>query len=289
VKGLTAYLYILPAVGLLCLFTYWPILFSFILSFFRTDLLSGSMTFVGLTNYAELLRDASFTNALRVTFLFTLITVPARLALALALAHVLRRGSRPVRFLRGAYFLPYVTSSVAVSVIWSWMFNTDMGVVNFGLGALGFERVPWLQSPTAALWAVAIVAIWKQLGYDILLYVAGLNAIPQEYYEAARIDGARPKRLFTSITWPLVAPTTVFLLVVSVIDSFQVFTIVNVMTFGGPAEGTNVLMNHLYYLSFILFDISKGSTLAVVLFLFLAVVTAVKLTVAGGRVSHEYA
>ena len=286
-KALGPYLYVAPVAGFLLLFTYWPILFSFILSFFRADLLSGQMTFVGIANYSGLLRDPSSHNALRITVLFTLMTVPLRLALALALAHVLRNESRFVRSLRGVYFLPYVTSSVAISVIWSWMFNTDMGVVNAALTTLGAGRVPWLQDPTAALWAIAIVAIWKQLGYDILLYVAGLNAIPQEYYEAARIDGSSSWRIFTTITWPLVAPTTLFLLIVSVIDSFQVFTIVNVMTLGGPAEGTNVLMNHLYYLSFILFDISQGSALAVILFLILAVVTAIKLAATGRRVAYD--
>ncbi len=286
-KALGPYLYVAPVAGFLLLFTYWPILFSIILSFFRADLLSGQMTFVGIANYSGLLRDPSFHNALRITVLFTLMTVPLRLALALALAHVLRNESRFVRSLRGVYFLPYVTSSVAISVIWSWMFNTDMGVVNAALTTLGAGRVPWLQDPTAALWAIAIVAIWKQLGYDILLYVAGLNAIPQEYYEAARIDGSSSWRIFTTITWPLVAPTTLFLLIVSVIDSFQVFMIVNVMTLGGPAEGTNVLMNHLYYLSFILFDISQGSALAVILFLILAVVTAIKLAATGRRVAYD--
>src|SRR5690606_5476367 len=158
--------------------------------------------------------------------------------------------------------LPYVTSSVAISVIWSWMFNTDIGIINAVIMALGFPRIPWFQDTDLALLAVGIVAIWKQLGYDVLLFIAGLNAIPEDYYEAARIERAGRWQRFKAITFPLVAPTTLFLLIVSVIDSFQIFTLVNVMTRGGPANGTDVLMNFLYYLSFTLFDISSGSALA---------------------------
>lgn len=286
-KTLRPYLFLLPCLGCLGLFIYWPIVYSAWLSIHQTNLLNGRSRFVGLDNYAELLTSPQFHHSLWVTFLLMLVSVPPRLVLALALAHLLRQSTVLARLLRGAYFLPYVTSSVAISVIWSWMFNTDIGFINMTLGLFGVGRIPWLQDVDLALLAVGIVAIWKQLGYDTLLFIAGLNAIPNDYYEAARLDRANRWRLFKDITFPLVAPTTLFLLIVSVIDSFQIFTVVNVMTRGGPANGTDVLMNFLYYLSFTLFDISTGSALAILLFLGLIAITLAKLAFARDRVNYD--
>jgi multiple sugar transport system permease protein/sn-glycerol 3-phosphate transport system permease protein len=286
-RALRPYLYLLPCVGLLLVFIYWPILYSAWLSINQTNLLSGKSTFVGLANYSNLLGSAQFQHSLGVTFLFMLVSVPPRLLLALAIAHVLRQNNWFARVLRGAYFLPYVTSSVAISVIWTWMFSTDIGFINVIVSALGGPKHPGFQNSQLALVAVGIVAVWKQLGYDILLFIAGLNAIPEEYFEAARIDGAKPWARFVDITFPLVAPTSLFLLIVSVIDSFQVFTLVNVMTQGGPANGTDVLMNLLYYLSFILFDVSTGSALAVLLFIGLVGITLAKLAFAKNRVTYD--
>ncbi|TCL73500.1 sugar ABC transporter permease [Rhizobium sp. BK251] len=288
-RKLRPYLYLLPCLALLGLFVYWPILYSAWLSLHKTNILSGKSTFVGLANYQHLLGGAEFRHSLWVTFLLMLISVPPRLLLALALAHLLRETSWFARMLRGVYFLPYVTSSVAISVIWSWMFNTDIGFVNGALGLLGLGRLPWFQDVNLAVIAVAIVSIWKQLGYDILLFIAGLNTIPEDYYEAARIDRAGRWRRFKDITFPLVAPTTLFLLIVSIIDSFQIFTIVDVMTEGGPANGTNVLMYYLYYLGFISFDVSTGSALAILLFLGLVAITLAKLAFAKDRVNYDLA
>ncbi|MCQ1853225.1 carbohydrate ABC transporter permease [Neorhizobium galegae] len=284
---LRPYLYLLPCVGLLGLFVYWPIVYSAWLSIHQTNILNGRSRYVGFDNYLELFGSEQFHHSLWVTFLLMLVSVPPRLILALALAHLLRESHAFARLLRGVYFLPYVTSSVAISVIWSWMFNTDIGFINLTLGAIGIGKVPWLQDVNLALVAVGIVAIWKQLGYDTLLFIAGLNAIPDDYYEAARIDRAGRWRRFRDITFPLVAPTTLFLLVVSVIDSFQIFTLVNVITRGGPANGTDVLMNFLYYLSFTLFDISTGSALAVLLFLGLVAITLAKLAFARDKVNYD--
>jgi multiple sugar transport system permease protein/sn-glycerol 3-phosphate transport system permease protein len=286
-RTIKPYFYILPCVGLLALFIYWPIVYSAWLSIHKTNILNGRSTYVGFNNYLNLLGSEQFHHSLWVTFLLMLVSVPPRLMLALALAHLLRENHLLARLMRGAYFLPYVTSSVAISVIWSWMFNTDIGFINMTLGVVGIGRVPWLQDVDLALVAVGIVAIWKQLGYDVLLFIAGLNAIPADYYEAARIDRAGRWRRFRDITIPLVAPTTLFLLVVSVIDSFQIFTLVNVITRGGPANGTDVLMNYLYYLSFILFDISTGSALAILLFLGLIAIALAKLAISRSKVTYD--
>lgn len=281
-----AYLYVLPALFFLTAFLLWPTVYSLVLSVQRWDLLSENRPFVGLENYRGLFSSGEFRNSLRVTLIFVTASVPVRMGLALGLAHLVLQETRLNRLLRGAYFLPVVSSSVAISLVWRWLFNTDAGLINAALTGLGATTVPWLIDPNTALWAVIIVSVWQGLGYDIVLFIAGLQAIPREYVEAARIDGANAWQVFRAITWPLLTPTTFFILVVSVIGSFQVFAIVNVMTGGGPALGTDVLVNLLYRRAFVYFDIGRASALAVVLLVILLVLTFIQFRVAGRRVHY---
>ncbi|WP_271894312.1 carbohydrate ABC transporter permease [Candidatus Phyllobacterium onerii] len=284
----TPYAMVLPIVVFILAFTYWPILVSFDLSFRHWDFMSSEKPFVGLLNYSELVRSDEFWNSATITLIFTVISVPLRLALAIAIARYLTTESKTVRALRGAFFLPAVTSSVAIAVIWSWIFSTDAGVANTLLNNLGIAKVPWLQTPSLALWVIIIVNTWKQLGYDIVIYVAGLQAIPEDLYEAAKMDGGKRWHTFRRVTFPLVMPTTYFLLIVSVIESFQIFTIVDVMTQGGPAISTDMMVNMLYRTGFALFDVGKGSALAVLLFVFLVVLTVLKSRILGKRVHYEH-
>ena len=283
----TPYMLILPALLVLGVFIYWPIVYSAWLSIHKWRMMAPAPDLVWLDNYDNLLSSTEFANSLAVTCLFVLVSVPLRLGLALFLAQMLVTETRFNRWVRGALFVPAVSSSVAVAIIWSWLFNTDLGLINGAMSAVGFARQSWLYDPDLALWSVAAVAIWKQLGYDVLLYAAGLQAIPAPYYEAARVDGAGRWAQFRRITLPLVMPTTFFLLVVSVIDSFQVFTLVNVMTKGGPAWSTDVLINLLYRKSFIALDLGTGSALAMLLFVFLIGLTAVKFAVIGRKVNYD--
>ncbi len=288
IARLTPYAMVLPIVVFILAFTYWPILVSFDLSFRHWDFMSSEKPFVGLLNYSELVRSVEFWNSVTITLIFTAISVPLRLALAIAIARYLTTESKTVRALRGAFFLPAVTSSVAIAVIWSWIFSTDAGVANALLNNLGIAKVPWLQTPSLALWVIIIVNTWKQLGYDIVIYVAGLQAIPEDLYEAAKMDGGKRWHTFRRVTFPLVMPTTYFLLIVSVIESFQIFTIVDVMTQGGPAMSTDMMVNMLYRSGFTLFDVGKGSALAVLLFVFLVVLTVLKSRILGKRVHYEH-
>ena len=281
-----AYLYVLPALFFLTVFLLWPTVYSLLLSVQRWDFLSENRPFVGLDNYRGLFGSGEFRNSLRVTLLFVVVSVPVRMALGLALAHLVLRETRLNRVLRGVYFLPVVSSSVAISLVWRWLFNTDAGLVNALVTELGGAKIPWLIDPHTALWAVIVVSVWQGLGYDIVLFIAGLQAIPREYTEAAQIDGANAWGVFRFVTWPLLTPTTFFILVVSVIGSFQVFAIVNVMTGGGPALGTDVLVNLLYRRAFVYFDIGRASALAVVLLVILLVLTFVQFRVAGRRVHY---
>ena len=281
-----AYLYVLPALCFLTVFLLWPTVYSVILSVQRWDFLSETRPFVGLENYRGLLESGEFRNSLRVTLLFVAASVPVRMALGLGLAQLVLQETRLNRLLRGVYFLPVVSSSVAISLVWRWLFNTDAGLINALLMGLGGTGVPWLINPDTALFAVIIVSVWQGLGYDVVLFIAGLQAIPKEYVEAARIDGANGWQVFRSVTWPLLTPTTFFILVVSVIGSFQVFAVVNVMTGGGPALGTDVLVNLLYRRAFVYFDIGRASALAVVLLVILLVLTFLQFRVAGKRVHY---
>jgi ABC-type sugar transport system permease subunit len=286
-RKLTPYLFALPLLAFMAMFIYFPIAQSLNLSVRRWDFMSPEKPFVGLDNYRLLLDSREFWNAVRVTAIFAVISVPIRLALALGIASYLVRDTIVARLTRGALFLPSVTSTVAIAVVFSWVFSTDYGMMNGLLTAIGLPKVAWLQDPQVALWVLIFVNTWKQLGYDIIIYVAGLQAIPTELYDAAHVDGGRRFHVFRRVTVPLVMPTTYFLLVISVIEAFQVFTIVDVMTRGGPAGATDMIVNMLYRVGFTLFDIGVGSALAVLLFVFLIVLAIVKSRIIGRRVHYE--
>ncbi|CDI11856.1 carbohydrate ABC transporter permease [Agrobacterium pusense] len=286
-RKLTPYLFVAPLMIFIALFTYIPILASLNLSFREWNFLSPSMPFVGFRNYEQLLASRELWNSLWVTALFAVLSVPLRLGLALIVATHLVRESMHVRLLRGALFLPSVTSTVSIAVVFSWVFSTDYGMVNALLGIFGLGKVRWLQNPHLALWVLIFVNTWKQIGYDIVIYIAGLQAIPHELYDAAAVDGGKRLHVFRRITMPLVMPTTYFLLVISVIEAFQVFTIVNVMTKGGPAGATDMLVNLLYEIGFVLFDIGRGSALAVLLFILLVGLAILKSRIIGRKVHYE--
>ena len=284
---LTPYLLVLPLMSFIAVFIYVPIGASLNLSLREWNFLRPDMPFVGLDNYRELLTSADFWNSLRVTVIFAIVSVPLRLGLALAIASALLRGGPVTRLLRGAIFLPSVTSAVSIAVVFSWIFATDYGLMNDLLARLGLGRVHWMQEPALALGVLIFVNTWKQLGYDTVIYIAGLQAIPQELYDAAAVDGGRRAHVFRRVTLPLVMPTTYFLLVVSVIEAFQVFTIIDVMTRGGPAGATDMLVHLLYRTGFVLFDIGRGSALAMLLFIVLIALALVKSRLIGRRVHYE--
>lgn len=286
-RKLTPYLFVAPLMIFIALFTYIPILASLNLSFREWNFLSPDMPFVGFRNYEQLLASRDLWNSLWVTTLFAVLSVPLRLGLALVIAAYLVRETMHVRLLRGALFLPSVTSTVSIAVVFSWVFSTDYGMVNALLGTFGLGKVQWLQNPHLALWVLIFVNTWKQIGYDIVIYIAGLQAIPRELYDAAAVDGGKRLHVFRRITMPLVMPTTYFLLVISVIEAFQVFTIVNVMTKGGPAGATDMLVNLLYEIGFVLFDIGRGSALAVLLFILLVGLAILKSRIIGRKVHYE--
>ena len=282
------YLFLLPALTILLTFVYWPVVYSVWLSVHRWDWLMPEPQFVGLDNFTVMLSSAQFQAALWRTTLFTLVSVPPTLGLALIVAVWVAPPTRTNRLLRSIYFMPTVMSAVAIGVVFDWMMNTEVGTFNRVLRALGFSGVRWLTDPGLALYSIALVEIWKQFGYAVVIYAAGLQAIPRELYEAATMDGARARRVFWDITFPLVMPTTYFLLILSIINGFQVFTFVEVMTEGGPARATEVILYYLVRTGFDSANVGLGSAVALVLFAILLGITALKMVTIGRRVHYGY-
>jgi multiple sugar transport system permease protein len=249
------------------------VFFSFYLSFHKWNMFSAGTSFVGLDNYATILRNPEFWEVLKNTVVYTLGTVPLNMIVALAAAILLHKNIVGRRFLRTAFFIPVIMSPVAAAVIWRWVYEPNFGLLNHVLGWFGIPSVNWLNDPTAAMFALIMMGVWKSFGVNLVLFAAGLQGIPEHYYEAAEIDGAGRWGQFWNITLPLLSPTTFFILVMSVIGSFQVFDTVYVLTSGGPLGSTKVLVFYLYEHAFKYFEMGYASAVAYVLFAMIFVLT----------------
>lgn len=286
--SLKPYLLILPACAVLGAFIYWPIFYSVWLSLHRWDWLMPQPEFVGLDNFRVMLTSQQFQNALWNTALFTLISVPLTLVLSLYVAVLVAKPTRANRVLRSVYFMPTVMSAVAIGVIFDWMMNTEIGTFNTALKTLSLTPVRWLSDPDLALFSIAMVEVWKQFGYAVVIYAAGLQAIPVSLYEAGRMDGAGAWRQFWDVTFPLIMPTTFFLTVLSVINGFQVYTFVDVMTQGGPARATEVILYYLIRVGFDSANVGVGSAVALFLFALLVGITLIKGATIGRKIHYGY-
>jgi len=257
------------------IFMLFPMIASFGLSFTEYDLLTP-MKWVGIKNYQQLWLDQTFWKSLWNTIYYTVGTVPIGVAISLLLAIALNQKILGIRFFRGAYFLPVITSAVAVGIVWQWLYNPDFGLFNYLLRLIDIRGPNWLTSTKWAMPAVILVSIWKGLGFNMIIFLAGLQEIPDVYYEAAEIDGANRFAKFLYITLPLLTPTTLFVVVMSIISSFQSFDLIYIMTRGGPARSTSVLVYYLYQCAFEYFKMGYGSAIAYVLFLLVFVATLIQ-------------
>lgn len=273
----SALLFLSPTLVIFTVFIAFPIVFSFYLSFHEWNMFSGDRSFTGLANYTEMLAGPEFWRVFKTTAIYTIGTVPINMMLALWIAFILNKKIVGKKFLRAAFFTPVIVSSVAAAVIWRWVFDPNLGLLNFALGGLGIPAVNWISDATAAMVALIIVGVWKTFGINMILFAAGLSGIPEHYYEAAEIDGAGGWDKFYNITLPLLSPTTLFILVLSIIGSFQVFDLVFVLTFGGPLGSTKVLVFYLYEHAFKFFNMGYASAVAYVLFAVLFVLTLLQI------------
>ncbi|HPE69526.1 MAG TPA: sugar ABC transporter permease [Thermotogota bacterium] len=265
-KQLTGWISVLPALAVQVIFIYVPLGWAIFISFYKWNMIRP-MRWVGLANYTRLFESSEFWNSLWITGVYILGTVIPSIVLGLLLAMLLN-----VEWLKGRglyrtlFYIPVITSMAAAAVIWSWLFETQYGLINFFLSWFGITDIAWLEDPKYALTALIIVGVWKRIGYNMVLFLAGLQTIPRAYYEAAEIDGATPWGKFRNITLPLLSPTTLFVLIMQFIASFRVFVSVSVLTRGGPAKSTQVITYYLYENAFKYLKFGYASAVAVVMF-----------------------
>lgn len=269
----SAYLLISPYLLFLAVFLIYPVFFSIWLTFHDWNIVSPEIPFVGLENYRRLLGDELFYKALWNTFRFIMINIPLQIVLALLLAVALNQPIKGRGFFRAAYFLPVVTSGVVISFLWSWMLSTDDGIINEVLGWFGIGPIPWLTSETWSIPSLAWVAAWKNLGYYVVIFLAGLQSIPKTLYEAARIDGAGPVQTFFRITLPMLNPAMLLVLVMSTINGFQLFTEPFIMTGGGPANSSLSVVMYIYKNAFQSLDMGYAATIGLALALIILTVS----------------
>jgi len=276
------HLFIATAIVILLLFFFFPILCSFLLSVTDFDIYAlvdpGNARFIGLDNYRRLLHTPLFWQALGNTFFFVAIGGPLTVTVSLAAALGVNSNlARCNTLFRTIYFAPVVTTLVAVAVVWRYLYHTRYGILNYLLSLVGISPVDWLGNPRWAMLAIIFLAVWKNFGYNMVIFIAGLQTIPEEMYEAARIDGAGVWRTFWHIKLPLLAPTFLFIGVTTMIGYFQLFAEPYVMTQGGPLKSTYSVVMYMYEEGFRWWNIGYASSVAFVLFLVVLVATLVQL------------
>jgi ABC-type sugar transport system permease subunit len=273
-RRLAGYLFILPSLLFLLVFVIYPIFSAFYLSLNRYNLIQPPV-WDGLNRYSLLLEDPRFLKSLGNTFLCALMTVPAGTVISLFLAMLIDRPLRGIYFFRTAYYLPVVTSFVAVSFIWLWIYEPQFGVLNQILEAVGLPTFAWLRSPDTAMLSIALLSAWKNAGFNMIIFLAGLQGIPQYLYEAAEIDGASAVQRFRHITVPMLSPTIFFVFVVYFIGALQMFTQSWILTQGGPLDSTLTVVYLIYQNGFEFLKMGSASAMSVVLFVFIAIVTLI--------------
>ena len=251
---------------ILTIFVFIPLIISFVFSFFKFDMMFNNFEFQKLDNYIRLFQDGKFFNALWNTVYYTVCTVPVQIMISLIVAILIKKQSWFNSFCKTVFFIPAICSMTVISIIWSFLINKDIGMFSYWLELLGFEMVDLLNSPVWAMPTVILVGIWKNLGFYMVILLAGLNGIDESYYEAAVMDGAGAFQKFRKITIPMMMPTLSFTVVNCIIGSFQVFDQVYVMTKGGPLFKTQTLVQLIYSTAFESFDMGYASTIAVALF-----------------------
>lgn len=310
-KALWPWLLLLPTLLIVATFRLAPMIYAMFMSLFDWGL-AGARRFVAFGNYFTLFLDPKFHKSLLNTFYYVLGVVPASLFIALFIAILLNQKIKLTPVFRTALFIPVITSTVAVSLVWKWIFNPRMGLANYALKAMGLKASLWLEEPAGifnvilaplqiklpavmagpslALCAIIIMSIWHALGYNVIIFLAGLQSIPRDYYEAAQLDGAGRWATFRNITWPLLSPITFYVLVMSTITSFQVF--IQIYTMQGPVGGnplgtTRVLVYYLYEKGFADWQMGYANAIAFVLFMIILGLTLVQRKVVEKRVHYQ--
>ncbi|RED84211.1 MULTISPECIES: carbohydrate ABC transporter permease [Cohnella] len=282
------FLSLTPIVLLFLVFSVIPIGIGTVLMLFDYSPLSSSVPFAGLKHIRELLSDEMFYKSLRVTFTFVAVAIPANIAFTLLIAIGINkiRGRFWKNSFRTMFFLPAIAPLAGSAVIWTTMFNADSGVVNMALGMLGLPSVDWLTDPSTALLSIIIMTLWADVGYNIVLFMAGLDSIPESLYEAAELDGASPWHVFWSITLPMLSRTMLFVFIMTSISYFQMFPQFQIMTKGGPLYETYVLALNIYDQAFTYMNMSYASAMAFVMLIIILVLTLIQMRIGRSQWEH---
>jgi multiple sugar transport system permease protein len=282
------YWFIAPAISFIFIFFFLPVLAALLLSFSDFDIYAlgnpDHLRFIGLQNYVHLLHNPLFWKALGNTFYFVLVGGP--LSVAVSLGAALLINAKLVRFkgiFRTAFFVPVVTTLVAVAVVWRYLYHPHYGLLNYGLGLLGLDPIDWLGDPNWAMPAIILLAIWKNFGYNMIIFIAGLQSIPEHLYEAARIDGANAWHQFWHVTLPMLSPTFLFIGIITMIGYFQLFAEPYVMTQGGPSNSTVSVVLLMYEEGFRWWNMGYASAVAFILFAIIMSATLLQLTLRKGK------
>lgn len=283
-RKITPYLFIGPSLFFLTVFLFLPVIVAFIISLTNWDIYTmndfSKIKFVGIRNYFIVFKDPIFWKALFNTFYFVVIGVPLSIFISLISALLLNEPLVKFKnFFRTGYFTPVVTTLVAVAVVWKWLYNYDYGLINYFFKLLGITPVNWLNDPRYAMLAIIFMAVWKNFGYNMVIFLAGLQTIPESLYEAAKIDGADNFQCFLYITLPSLKPTTVFVVITTMIGYFQLFAEPYVMTEGGPLNSTLSIVQYMYNHSFKFLNFGIGASVSYILFLIILCVSVLQIKI----------
>ncbi|WP_445667407.1 carbohydrate ABC transporter permease [Paenibacillus sp. FSL H8-0034] len=282
---LMSYLFLLPAFGFFLLFVAYPMLRGVYISFFDYSL--RSFEFVGLHNYISLFHNETFLKSLRNTFLLVVIAVPIVIVFSVFVAMNIYKTKEVIRsFFRGVFYLPAVSSVVSITVVWGWIYHPNYGILNYVTGLFGFEPISWLGDTRTALLAIIAVLITTSVGQPIILYVASLGNIPTSYIEAAQIDRATPWQIFVNIIWPMLMPTNLYIIVITTINTFQCFALIQLLTSGGPIYSTSTVMYGVYEQAFLLGNFGLASAMGVCLAIMIGIISVIQFKYFGSDVEY---
>lgn len=275
-KNITILMFILPALVPLIIFWIMPMLESIFMSFTDWDYMSSNYNIVGLENYSNIFTSDSFFESLRVTLVFAMGTLIPTLVGGLAIACLLKKKLEGSTIYKAIIFSPWITPTVAISIVWGWIFEPDYGLANQVLNFLNLPSCQWLKSSETALLGVTIVTVWKGLGWAMVFYLTALEKVPKSLYEAASVDGAGSFEKFKKITIPLISPTTFFLTIITTINSLQAYDQIQVLTQGGPSGSTRTLLYYYYQTAFENFNIGEATTIATVMLIIIGTLSGVQ-------------
>ncbi|MGL5244194.1 MAG: carbohydrate ABC transporter permease [Sarcina sp.] len=284
-EWLAAYLFLVPAAIFFIGFVIIPMIGGIIISFF--DYTARSFDFIGIENYISIFKDPIFLKSLKNTLILVVGNVPCVVIFSLFVSLTIYKRSSKIRSLfRSIFYLPAIASVVSITVVWGWIFHPNYGILNYVLGLFGSDPKVWLGDPKYAIWAVLIVLVTLSVGQPIVLYMASLGNIPKDYLEAAEIDGANSRQIFWNITWPLLKPTSLYIIIITTINSFQCFSIIQLLTAGGPNYATSTIMYQVYERSFTLAQYGIASAMGVVLAIIVMAISIVQYKFFGTDVEY---